>query len=230
MSPAVVRLALVAAAAIAVLTLVGRAGAGPAAGPDFRRFPGDLVLAAPAADLPVALPNVRAERLLASMDAMWRDAFAREGLSYRSPRTDVQDGEGVEGCGDDGGRWAGLYCPASGQILIDMTALAGVRRLGGAEAADVILGYVVAHEMGHHVQFQRGKHPGAGDSPVPWELNAFCLAGVWGRAAGKPLPRADLFYVTDEVHGSAAEQRAWLERGWSRARPADCDGVWDAAG
>jgi predicted metalloprotease len=78
------------------------------------------------------------------------------------------------------------------------------------------------------VQYLRGLGSGAGrDVTVRRELQAECLAGVWGAAAGRaPLPPGS--FVSDAAHGTAEQQRRWFAAGRARGRPADCDAVWRA--
>jgi predicted metalloprotease len=97
----------------------------------------------------------------------------------------------------------------------------------GQGLSDLFLGYIVAHELGHHVQTLRG----APDRPAVAldariELHAMCLAGVWGRAAGVALPPAWI-YAPSPVHGSVEQQIRWLNEGHRFARPVDCDAVWE---
>jgi predicted metalloprotease len=96
----------------------------------------------------------------------------------------------------------------------------------GSGAADLVLGYIVAHEVGHHVQTVRGAPRGGLAVTIQRELHAECLAGVWGKAAGLPVPPA-WFYQQDPTHGTALQQSQWLNEGYRNGRPADCNAVWE---
>ena len=109
-------------------------------------------------------------------------------------------------------------------IIIDVDAHVKRHAVVGGGLADVVLGYVVAHEVGHHVQTLR--HAGA--DILRRELHADCLAGVWGKAAGIPLPPM-WAYGEDAEHGTAAQRVHWLNVGYRAARPSDCDAIWSTS-
>jgi uncharacterized protein len=224
-------------AVIAVLWIAARlagpaGGAAPAAAPEPRTgvpapWPAHVTLggapAPPAVGLPLA-DNVRAR--FAGMNTMWAAAFAQVGARYPVPRLDVGLDEVRHLCGPAPSAWAGLYCSDRGQILIDLAGPVEAQTAGLTAHADQGIAYVVAHEVSHHVQHLRagGARPAPGHI-VRWELQAECLAGVWGRAAGL-MPPPPWTYHGDSTHGSAEEQRHWTERGYASGRPATCDGVW----
>ena len=112
-------------------------------------------------------------------------------------------------------------------IVIDLAEIPQARQGYGEQFADDVLAYVLAHEVGHHVQAQRGllSQP-EGDNVVRAELHAQCLAGLYGHATKRPLP-PDWTYAADAVHGTVAQQKHWLELGHRTGRPAACDAVWD---
>jgi predicted metalloprotease len=83
--------------------------------------------------------------------------------------------------------------------------------------------------VGHHVQTLRGAPLGSSpDVTLRRELQAECFAGVWAAASGVPLPPV-WAYGEDAAHGTREQQIRWLNRGYSHARPADCDGIWAGA-
>lgn len=172
-------------------------------------------------------PDVRVLQLVASMNAMWSRVFVDAGDDYERPRVEARSRAATEGCGADADNWAGIYCHRGARIVVDMANHQVLRAAGGDTFADDELGYTLAHEMGHHVQLLRGVAR-ADDlaETVRLELHAQCLAGVWGRAAGRPLPHPESYGV-DAEHGSAAEQHRWLSTGYARAHPADCDAVFE---
>ena len=198
-----------------------RARADRPEGPPPRRpydaFPADLTAAAP--PLPQLADGAfqRIEQHMVSLNAMWGDLFRRAGAEYEEPRV-VQ----YASCAQPGEGWAGVYCQRTKTIVIDVDA--HVRRhVGlGQGVSDQLLGYVVAHEVGHHVQTLRGADR---ELILKRELHAECLAGVWAKAAGIPLPPPWAF-AEDPAHGTVADQIQWLNVGYRQARPADCDVIW----
>lgn len=171
-------------------------------------------------------PDIRVVQLVETMDAMWHRAFEAAGDDYEHPRIEPRNGAAETDCGTDHDGWAGVYCSEDRQIVIDVGDHLVRRAQGGDDASDLLLGYVLAHEMGHHVQHQRGMGvPRDQDDVVKGELHAQCLAGVWGRAARKPVPPPGT-YVADADHGSAEQQQRWLEHGHAAGRPAACDAVF----
>jgi len=192
-------------------------------------FPGDVVVSStPTPNIYGERPELRVLQLVDAMNAMWARAFAAVGDDYERPRVVTTSAHPTTGCGSEVTGWAGVYCFDGRRIVIDIGSQQVRSAMIGEEGADALLGYVLAHEIGHHVQFLRGnRHLGAGGDILRAELHAECLAGVWGRAAGH-APPPPWSYAADADHGTAAQQRLWLERGHARGRPADCDAVWTA--
>ena len=166
----------------------------------------------------------RVQQRVASLDGMWEQVFADSGGRDERPRLVERGGE--EGCGAPTSGWAGLYCPATRTLVVDLDSHAQRHQAAGQGVSDLVLGYIVAHEVGHHVQTLRGApdRSSSGDARKR-ELHAECLAGVWGRAAGLALPPTWV-YTPDAVHGTVEEQIRWLNEGHRHGRPADCDAVW----
>ena len=171
-------------------------------------------------------PFTRVRQRVDSLDAMWAGVFTAAGDRYQRPRLVV--GAGEDGCGAaPSGGWAGLYCPRTRTLVIDLDGHSRRHHALGQGLSDLVLGYIVAHELGHHVQTLRGapENRTLGGARRR-ELHAECLAGVWGRAAGIPLPPT-WAYGESPIHGSVEEQIHWLNEGYRHGRPADCDAVWE---
>ena len=198
-----------------------------AGGPD--PFPGEFVATAPPAPNVYAdRPDVRVLQLLSSMNGMWDAAFRAADASYAPPRIETR-AQTREGCGGEAeADWAGVYCARGRRIVIDLDDHLVRRAAVGDGRSDDLLGYVLAHEVGHHVQYLRGATSRIKqEDVVRAELHAECLAGVWGRAAGRQAPPG-WSYAGDADHGTALQQQRWLETGYARGRPADCDAVWQS--
>ena len=210
---------LVIVAALLVVVLLTQRGPAAGAPAETKLDPFPAKVTAEADRLPQYAdgPVTRVRQQAASLDAMWTDAFAAAGDQYERPRL-VQQAE----CGQASSGWAGIYCGEERSITIDLDAHASRHRTAGAGVSDLVLGYVMAHEVGHHVQSLRGAPDG---ETLNRELHADCLAGVWGKASGLPLPPT-WAYGEDAEHGTAEQRIHWLNEGYRSARPADCDAIW----
>ncbi|QNI35700.1 KPN_02809 family neutral zinc metallopeptidase [Edaphobacter albus] len=117
------------------------------------------------------------------------------------------------GCGTAQSQTGPFYCPQDEKVYIDLGFWDDLRRLGGS-TADFAQAYVIAHELGHHVQNilgieqqmrqLQGQNPGARNQlSVRLELQADCLAGVWAHTAAqrKIIDEAD---VNDGLNAAAA--------------------------
>jgi predicted metalloprotease len=221
--------ALLAILLVVVIVRAQQPGPMLAFGGDPDGFPRSVVAkASPTPNVYADRPEVRVLQLIDSMNAMWATAFADAGATYEKPRIRTRAREAGEGCGGKVGGWAGIYCRDDESITIDLGDHLVGRAAVGDDGADLLLGYVLAHEVGHHVQSLRGFGASV-DDILPAELHAQCLAGVWAKAAGRPV-RPPWSYGVDADHGTLGQQRFWLERGYASGRPADCDGVWADGG
>ena len=189
------------------------------------RFPARVIAAAPRLPDYADGAQTRIEQQMHSADAMWAAAFEASGTRYHGAKLVSESPD----CGAPPSGWAGLYCPRDEAIVIDVAGHVTRHGRVGQAMEDTLLGYVVAHEVGHHVQTLRGAPDGSTQTGrLRRELHADCLAGVWGKAAGQPLPPMWM-YGEDADHGSAQQQVQWLNVGYRSARPADCDAVWSTS-
>ncbi len=119
------------------------------------------------------------------MQEYWSSAV--EG--YRPASTVFFDAQVNTGCGAATSDVGPFYCPADGQVYIDLTFYDELRQRFGAQGGPFAEAYVIAHEYGHHVQNLLGTsgrvEPGAGprSGSVRLELQADCFAGVWAAHA-----------------------------------------------
>jgi predicted metalloprotease len=134
--------------------------------------------------------------VLADTEDVWTKLFADHGLRYEPPRLVLFDGRTRSACGTATSAVGPFYCPADGQVYLDLAFFADLQdRLGAG--GDFARAYVVAHEIGHHVQallgvtgerdddtwLQRRRDTNAASVRV--ELQADCLAGVWANVIGR---------------------------------------------
>ncbi len=140
--------------------------------------------------------------VLGSADQQWKVIFEQAGQSYRAPRLVMFTGRtDANRCGMAQSAMGPFYCPPSNEIYLDTSFFTELeRRFRGCsgEACRFAQAYVIAHEVGHHVQNQLGilskaqqAQRAAGDRTasnriqVRVELQADCFAGVWAHHADK---------------------------------------------
>jgi predicted metalloprotease len=133
-------------------------------------------------------------RILASTEDVWTAVFRDIGRRYDPPKLVLFSGAVRSGCGVAGTAVGPFYCPADQQVYIDLAFFRDMERKLGAPG-DFARAYVIAHEVGHHVQAGLGiaqkveaarQQAGEAESnalSVRLELQADCFAGVWARRA-----------------------------------------------
>lgn len=143
------------------------------------------------------------EVVLASTEDVWTDIFAQYGKRYPAPKLNLFSGQVQSACGLASAASGPFYCPGDSEVYLDLSFYQTLARQFGA-SGDFAYAYVLAHEVGHHVQNQIGILPEfnrmrqsmgkleVNQTSVKVELQADCFAGVWGH------------YV---------EKQGWLEEG-----------------
>ena len=134
--------------------------------------------------------------VLAETEDVWNEVFQQAGRTYEEPKL-VLFSESVESaCGMAGSATGPFYCPADHKVYLDLAFFEELHSRFGA-SGDFAQAYVIAHEIGHHVQTQLGiiqkvheLQSGASKSDanklnVKLELQADCLAGMWAHQADK---------------------------------------------
>lgn len=143
--------------------------------------------------------------VLADTEAVWQEIFEEMGSSYREPQLVLFNGQVNSACGSATSATGPFYCPADQQVYLDTSFFAEMRNSlgiagdqqgsGDAEnqgkAGDFAQAYVIAHEVGHHVQTLLGTSQKVNEArrqlsetqgnqlSVRQELQADCYAGVW---------------------------------------------------
>ena len=142
--------------------------------------------------------------VVASTEDVWTAVFQRGQATYRAPKLVMFRGATRTACGTGQSAMGPFYCPGDQQVYIDLDFFDTLKQRLGAPG-DFAQAYVIAHEIGHHVQnvlgtsekveaARRGGSPAQGNAmSVRLELQADCFAGLWGH------------------HSQQAKQ--WLEQG-----------------
>ncbi len=134
--------------------------------------------------------------VLKDTEDIWSELFRKEGRTYREP-TLVLFSQGTESaCGSNSSATGPFYCPGDEKVYIDLSFLKELQDKLGANG-DFAMAYIIAHEVGHHVQKQLGitdkmnelrgriSEEEYNKNSVKLELQADFLAGVWAHYADK---------------------------------------------
>jgi hypothetical protein len=194
--------------------------------------------------------------ILGSTEDVWAAQFSQGRLpsygpqvgGYQNPTLVVYSGGvSTEGCGSASSDVGPFYCPADRKLYVD-PSFYQVMESRLRAPGDFAQAYVIAHEVGHHVQNLIGATQiqvtgeSANQTSVRVELQADCLAGVWGHTARATLAidDADLrealnaaHAIGDDAlghqderqftHGTSAQRMAWFRRGFNSGDARQCD-------
>ena len=134
--------------------------------------------------------------VLADTEDTWNELFAEQGIDYAEPTLVLFTGAVRSACGTGQAAMGPFYCPADQQVYIDLSFYDDLRVRHGA-AGDFAQAYVIAHEVGHHVQnllgissqvrTEQARLSGAQSNQlsVMQELQADCFAGLWANHANR---------------------------------------------
>lgn len=194
--------------------------------------------------------------ILGSTEDVWGAQFQQGRLpnygrqlgAYRNPTLVVYSGGvATEGCGSASSDVGPFYCPGDQKLYVD-PSFYEVMQSRLRAPGDFAQAYVIAHEVGHHVQNLIGatqiqvQGESANQTSVRVELQADCLAGVWGHTARADLAidESDLrealnaaHAIGDDAlghqderqftHGSSAQRMTWFRRGFDSGDARQCD-------
>jgi predicted metalloprotease len=188
----------------------------------------------------------------------WQKTFAAMGKPYRHAKLVLFRNGIRSGCGYAQTEMGPFYCPADEKVYIDLGFYKELKDRFGATGGDFAQAYVIAHEFGHHVQNLLGisgkveqeqqQNPDeAKPLSVKLELQADCLAGVWGHSTQQrnildPGDVDDAMNAASAVgddhiqkqttgqvnpetwtHGSAAQRSHWFKTGFDSGKIESCD-------
>ena len=196
-------------------------------------------------------------KVLGTTERTWERIFRqRLGRVYEKPKLVLFDGSVRSACGFASAAMGPFYCPLDRKVYLDFSFFRDMKRKLGA-SGDFAEAYVIAHEVGHHIQnllgilgkVQQAKRNvgrvAANRMQVMVELQADCLAGVWGHHNRHLLERGDLeealalaaaigddrlqkrsqgYVVPDSfTHGSSEQRVRWFRIGFESGDVRACD-------
>lgn len=123
-------------------------------------------------------------KVLGSTEVVWGRIFQQSNTQYRPPTLVLFEGQVRSACGTGQSAMGPFYCPNDQKLYIDLSFFRDLQTRFKAPG-DFAQAYVIAHEVGHHVQHLTGSlKAGSNQASVRQELQADCYAGVWGHHAG----------------------------------------------
>lgn len=151
--------------------------------------------------------------VLAETEDAWHKEFRKRGATYQEPRLVLFSGAVRSACGFASAATGPFYCPGDSKVYLDMSFFRELRAKFGAPG-DFAQAYVIAHEVGHHVQNLTGILPKfnrarrsmsqaeANRMSIRVELQADCYAGIWAAHAkhANILERGDLEEALNAAH------------------------------
>jgi predicted metalloprotease len=158
-----------------------------------------------------------AEKVLGSCDAVWRDQFAKLENGWGNKKYDkptmklFSEGVNTKGCGAAHSAVGPFYCPADRHVYLDPTFFDELQNKLKGSKAEFSQAFVIAHEVGHHVQnitgynamLERYRQMEGENAGIRLELQADYLAGVWAHHAHKKFN-----LITDKKDIDSALQSA----------------------
>jgi predicted metalloprotease len=146
--------------------------------------------------------SIMVSQVLATTEDAWNEIFSQMGSDYAEPSLVLFTGATQSACGTGQAAMGPFYCPLDSSVYIDLSFYDDLRDKLGAEG-DFAQAYVIAHEVGHHVQTLLGisdqvrsmsggvSQSEANELSVRQELQADCFAGVWGNRTRRLLDPDD---------------------------------------
>jgi predicted metalloprotease len=163
-------------------------------------------------------------QVLADTEDVWESVFKAAGRTYHKPKLAVFEGATRTGCGVGQTAMGPFYCPLDRTVYIDLAFYEQLKRRFHAPG-DFAQAYVIAHEVGHHVQTELGiadkvqsMKERSGDPArvnalqVRMELQADCLAGVWASLNNKVKSRLEAGDIEEGLRAASAIGDDTLQR------------------
>lgn len=189
-----------------------------------------------------------ASTVLGSNNDVWRQVFEASSKTYDEPNLTLFRTSVSTGCGFASSAVGPFYCPPDQTIYLDETFFEELTSQFGATGGDVAEAYVIAHEVGHHVQNLLGLLSGrtSNEESIRTELQADCFAGVWAYSLrdkgifeinefNEAIDAAESVgddHIQESVsgdvnpetwtHGSSEQRKYWLNVGFETGDPSRC--------
>jgi predicted metalloprotease len=153
--------------------------------------------------------------VLADTEDTWHSIFKQNGQQYREPKLVLFSGSTPTACGTGQTATGPFYCPADQKVYIDLSFYDLMQKRFNV-SGDFAQAYVIAHEVGHHVQTllgiseqvhqaqQRSSEKAANALSVKLELQADCFAGVWAHNADQARGILESGDVEEALHAASA--------------------------
>lgn len=191
--------------------------------------------------------------VLGSTTDTWKNIFAQSNKMYTEPRLVLFRSATTSGCGIATSDVGPHYCPADMTIYIDETFFTELQQRFKTKGGDVAEAYVIAHEVGHHVQNQLGimnqiqQQGPSNELSVKLELQADCFAGIWANSiaelgvfqSGEINEAIDAAAAVGDdriqqsvqgqvnpetwTHGSSEQRVTWFNNGFESGDPSSCN-------
>jgi len=185
--------------------------------------------------------------VLGSTEDVWAARFQAHGATYEQPQLVLFTGGIQSACGSASAAMGPFYCPYDQKIYLDLGFFQELQDRHNAPG-DFARAYVIAHEVGHHVQDLTGQLTTSRKDSVATELQADCLAGIWAHDAGSrynlieegdidealnaatqigddTLQKQQQGYVVPDsfTHGSSAQRYAAFKKGYENGNLKACE-------
>jgi uncharacterized protein len=193
------------------------------------------------------------QKVIGSNNEVWKQELATQGIDYKEPKLVLFRGLTESGCGGASSQSGPHYCPSDQTIYLDETFFEELTTKFGARGGEVAEAYVMAHEVGHHIQKVRGtfskNDTRDNETSVKVELQADCYAGVWmgnvfqegivseneieqaldaAAAVGDDrIQKSQGQKVNSEswTHGSSADRKKWFLTGYTTKDSKKCSTI-----
>lgn len=153
-----------------------------------------------------------ASTVFADTEDVWHKLFEENGMTYEEPKMVLFTGQVQTACGGATSASGPFYCPGDKKVYMDLDFFEELRTRFGAKGGDFAIAYVIAHEVGHHVQtllgtsgkvrqLQSGKSDAeANKLSVCLELQADFYAGLWAHYNQKYIEEGDIEEALSAAH------------------------------